>query len=113
MDSESRKKTLQYFFEKVVGPLGFKFTPDAELKDFLLEQEITLEAKHGIPFCPCQPIRNDRARDMKIVCPCIPFNRQHFDEMKRCWCGLFVHIDVVDPDSLPQFPPRTDVPEGA
>ena len=25
--------------------------------------------------------------------------------MKRCWCGLFVHKDVTDPDSLPQFPP--------
>ena len=38
MNAESRKKALQYFFEKVVGPLGFKFTPDTELKDFLLEQ---------------------------------------------------------------------------
>jgi ferredoxin-thioredoxin reductase catalytic subunit len=23
--------------------------------------------------------------------------------MKRCWCGLFVHTDVTDPDSLPQL----------
>jgi ferredoxin-thioredoxin reductase catalytic subunit len=38
------------------------------------------------------------------VCPCIPFNRQYFDSMKRCWCGLFVHKDVTDPDSLPQLP---------
>ena len=52
METESRKKALQYFFDKVVGPMGFKFTPDVELKDFLLEQEVMLEAKHGIPFCP-------------------------------------------------------------
>jgi hypothetical protein len=39
---------------------------------------------------------------MGIVCPCIPFHRRHFDAMKRCWCGLFVHKDVTDPDSLPQ-----------
>lgn len=103
MNAESRKRALQHFFEKVVGPLGFKFTPDLELKEFLLEQEVALEAKHGIPFCPCQPLRHDRARDMKMVCPCIPFHREHFDAIKRCWCGLFVHKDVVDPNALPQL----------
>jgi ferredoxin-thioredoxin reductase catalytic chain len=106
METESRKKALEYFFDKVVGPLGYKFTPDAELKDFLLEQEVTLENKHGIPFCPCQPMRHDRTRDMQIVCPCIPFHREYFDSMKRCWCGLFVHKDVTDPDSLPQLPAK-------
>jgi ferredoxin-thioredoxin reductase catalytic subunit len=42
---------------------------------------------------------------MQIVCPCIPWHREHFDTMKRCWCGLFVHKDVTDPDSLPQIAP--------
>jgi ferredoxin-thioredoxin reductase catalytic chain len=106
MEAESRKKALHYFFAKVVEPLGFKFTPDKELVDFLLEQEVTLEGKHGVPFCPRQPVRNDRARDMQIVCPCIPFHREHFDAMKRCWCGLFVHKEVTDPDSLPQLSPK-------
>jgi ferredoxin-thioredoxin reductase catalytic chain len=103
MNIESRKKALRHFFAKVVEPMGFKFTPDAELAEFLLEQEVKLEVKHGVPFCPCQPIRRDRSRDMQIVCPCIPFHREHFDAMKRCWCGLFVHRDVTDPDSLPQL----------
>ena len=103
MNIESRKTALRYFFAKVVEPMGFKFTPDAELAEFLLEQEVKLEVKHGVPFCPCQPIRRDRSRDMQIVCPCIPFHREHFDAMKRCWCGLFVHRDVTDPDSLPQM----------
>ena len=103
MNIESRKKALRYFFAKVVEPMGFKFTPDVELAEFLLEQEVKLEVKHGVPFCPCQPIRRDRSRDMQIVCPCIPFHREHFDAMKRCWCGLFVHRDVTDPDSLPQM----------
>jgi len=102
MDTGPRKEALRHFYTKVVVPMGFKFTPDEELADFLLEQEVALESKHGIPFCPCQPIRGDRARDMQIVCPCIPFHRKHFDAMKRCWCGLFVHQDVTDPDSLPQ-----------
>jgi ferredoxin-thioredoxin reductase catalytic subunit len=102
MNTESRKQALHFFFSKVVDPLGYKFTPDAELRDFLLEQEVALEDKHGIPFCPCQPLTPDRQHNMRIVCPCIPFHRRHFDAMKRCWCGLFVHKDVTDPDSLPQ-----------
>lgn len=100
-----RKSFFAARFEPLAAALGFKFTPDADLKDFLLEQEVLLEKKHGSPFCPCQPIRGDRERDMKIVCPCIPFHREHFDAMKRCWCGLFVHKDVTDPDGLRQTPP--------
>jgi ferredoxin-thioredoxin reductase catalytic subunit len=103
--SAERKESLHYLFERVVDPLGYKFTPDEELADFLLEQEVKLEQDHGAPFCPCQGRTGVRAEDMLIVCPCIPFHRAHFDTMKRCWCGLFVHKDVTDPDSLPQFPP--------
>jgi len=103
MDAEARKKMLRGFFEKVVDPLGYKFTPDGELVEFLLEQEVVLERREGAPYCPCQPMRHERAADMKIVCPCIPFHRKHFDAIKRCWCGLFVHKDVTDPDSLPQI----------
>ena len=105
MGSAERKASLGYLFERVVDPLGYKFTPDEELADFLLEQEVKLEQDHGAPFCPCQGRTGVRAEDMLIVCPCIPFHREHFDKMKRCWCGLFVHKDVSDPDSLPQFPP--------
>jgi ferredoxin-thioredoxin reductase catalytic subunit len=105
MSTEARKESLRYLFERVVTPLGYKFTPDAELADFLLEQEVKLEQDHGAPFCPCQGRSGVRAEDMRICCPCIPFHREHFDAMKRCWCGLFVHLDVTDPDSLPQLPP--------
>ena len=104
MTVETRKRTLHDFFAKVVDRLGYKFTPDEELRNFLLEQEVALEQKHGIPFCPCQPITRQRAHDMTLVCPCIPFHRAHYDAMKRCWCGLFVHKDVADPDALPQIP---------
>ena len=78
-------------------------TPDAELADFLLEQEAVLEESKGAPYCPCQVRTHERDHDMTIVCPCIPFHRAHFDAMRRCWCGLFVHQDVTDPDSLPQI----------
>ncbi len=101
---KKRKTELREMFEKVVKPLGYKFTPDDELADLLLEQEVRLEETAGAPFCPCQGRVNKREEDMKLVCPCIPFHREHFDLMKRCWCGLFVHLDVTDPDSLLQIP---------
>ena len=100
---ESRKQALRYFYAKIVEPMGYKFSPDNELVEFILEQEVNSEGKYGIPFCPCQPIRHNGDHDMKIVCPCIPFHRKHFDAMRRCWCGLFVQQDVTDPDSLPQL----------
>ena len=103
MNVDARKQALRFFYSKVVEPMGFTFTPDTELAEFLLDQEVALERRHGVPFCPCRPIRGDRARDMQIVCPCIPFHRRHFDAMKRCWCGLFVHHGVTDPDRLPQL----------
>jgi ferredoxin-thioredoxin reductase catalytic subunit len=105
MRIESQKAALRALYEGVVAPLGFKFSPDEELVDFLLEQECKLEMDHGAPYCPCQARTGVRADDMQIVCPCIPWHREHFDAMKRCWCGLFVHTDVTDPDSLPQIAP--------
>ena len=105
MGSAERKESMRYLYQRVVDPLGYEFTPDEELVEFLLEQEVKLEQEHGAPYCPCQGRSGVRAEDMLIVCPCIPFHREHFDKMKRCWCGLFVHTDVTDPDSLEQFPP--------
>jgi ferredoxin-thioredoxin reductase catalytic chain len=105
MGAAERKESLRYLYGRVVDPLGYKFSPDAALVDDLLEQEVKIEQDHGAPYCPCQMRTKVREEDMRIVCPCIPFHRAHFDKMKRCWCGLFVHKDVTDPDSLPQFPP--------
>lgn len=104
MSTEARKKALRALFEPIVDKLGYKFTPAEDDADFLLEQEANIEAGTGIPYCPCQARTKSRAGNMKIVCPCIPFHRAHYDAMRRCWCGLFVHKDVTEPDKLIQFP---------
>ncbi len=104
MSFEARKKALRFLFGPAAGKLGYKFTPNEEDADFLLEQEAAIEAETGIPYCPCQARSKDRAENMRMVCPCIPFHRGHYDAMRRCWCGLFVHKDVTDPDGLRQIP---------
>jgi len=104
MNDELRKKALQYQFAAVVDVLGYKFSSDSELVSDLLDAEVMLMHQTGIPFCPCQGRTHDRYKNMRIVCPCIPFHKVHFDAMKRCWCGLFVHKDVDDPSKLRQIP---------
>ena len=104
MDVGKRKAELRGHWQRVIDPLGYKFSPDEEIVDFLLEQEVKLEMETGTPYCPCQGLTGVIEEDMKLVCPCIPFHRKHYDMMKRCWCGLFVHKDVDDPDSLKQIP---------
>ncbi|MHB9034051.1 MAG: ferredoxin-thioredoxin reductase catalytic domain-containing protein [Anaerolineae bacterium] len=105
MGDEERIAFLTESYARVVDLLGYKFTPDEALVRELLEAEVMLEKKFGAPFCPCQARGKTRAENMRVVCPCIPFHRRHFDAMKRCWCGLFVHKDVTDPDSLVQIDP--------
>ncbi|OGS12409.1 MAG: ferredoxin:thioredoxin reductase [Elusimicrobia bacterium RIFOXYA2_FULL_58_8] len=106
MNRKARQEALRFLFEPVIEKLGYKFTPSQEDADFLLEQETLIEAATGIPYCPCQARSNNRAENMRMVCPCIPFHRRHYDAMRRCWCGLFVHKDVTDPDTLRQFPEK-------
>ena len=49
MAHEARTAALREFFTPLVEALGYKFTPDTELADFLLEQEAVLE-ENDIPF---------------------------------------------------------------
>ena len=105
MNTEARKQALRFLFAPIVEKLGYKFSPADEDVEFLLDAEVSFEKQFGVPYCPCQARTKDRAENMKIVCPCIPFHREHYDAMKRCWCGLFVHKDVADPSKLRQIPP--------
>lgn len=99
-----RKAFLRQRYARLVDRLGFKFSPDEELVEDLLDAQVELERRFGAPYCPCQGRTGVRSEDMRIVCPCIPYHRAHYDAIKRCWCGLFVHKDVSDPDALPQTP---------
>jgi len=99
-----RKAVLRERFARIVDLLGYKFTPDEELANDLLDAEVELERRYGAPYCPCQGRTGVRQEDMRIVCPCIPYHRAHYDAMRRCWCGLYVHKDVDNPDMLVQIP---------
>ncbi len=92
-----------------VATLGFRFNDDEEFVEEVLESELEILDRDGDVFCPCRVRTGDPKEDVKIVCPCIPFYLDQFSAMRKCWCGLFVRIDVEDGSKLHGV---IEVPEG-
>ncbi len=86
--------------KEYMGPfakrLGYKFNTETEFVDEVLESEIEILARDGDVYCPCRIRTGDPKEDLKIVCPCIPFFRDQFAALGKCWCGLFILESVED-----------------
>jgi ferredoxin-thioredoxin reductase catalytic chain len=89
---EDLKEYMGPFAER----LGYKFNTETEFVDEVLESEIEILARDGDVYCPCRVRTGDAKEDAKIVCPCIPFYRDQFAAIRKCWCGLFIRSDVED-----------------
>jgi len=76
--------------------LGYKFNTETDFVDEVLSSEIEILERDGDVYCPCRIRTGDPKEDLKIVCPCIPFYRDHFAAISKCWCGLFILKDVED-----------------
>ena len=105
---------LMEYMEPFAARLGYKFNTDADFVGMVLDGELELLEQTGDVYCPCRMRTGDPKEDAKIVCPCIPFYRDQFAGMRKCWCGLFIREDVEDGSTLlgvieePQGP--VDVP---
>jgi ferredoxin-thioredoxin reductase catalytic chain len=93
-------KDLEAYMGPFVARLGYKFNTDAEFVGMVLDGELEVLAQSGDVYCPCRVRTGDPKEDAKIVCPCIPFYRDQFAAMRKCWCGLFIREDVADGSSL-------------
>lgn len=91
---------LKAFMEPFVDRLGYKFNTDAEFVDEVLSAEIEILDETGDVYCPCRVRTGEPKEDLKIVCPCIPFFRDQFAGLKKCWCGLFILKEVEDGTEL-------------
>lgn len=80
--------------------LGYKFNTETEFVDEVLISELEILERDGDVFCPCRIRTGDPKEDLKIVCPCIPFYRDQFAAIRKCWCGLFIVADVEDGSEL-------------
>ena len=76
--------------------LGYKFNTETDFVDEVLASELEILERDGDIFCPCRVRTGDPKEDAQIVCPCIPFYRDQFAAIRKCWCGLFILADVED-----------------
>ena len=91
---------LKAMMEPFVARLGYKFNTETAFVDEVLTAELDILELTGDVFCPCRMRSGDPKEDAKIVCPCIPFYRDQFAGLKKCWCGLFILEDVDDGGKL-------------
>ena len=91
---------LKKFMTPFVDRLGYKFNTETEFVDEVLESELEILESTGDIYCPCRVRTGDPKEDYKIVCPCIPFFRDEFAAIKKCWCGLFILKEIEDGEEL-------------
>lgn len=100
-------------FAPFVERLGYRFNSDSDFVADVLEGVMTNLDREGDTYCPCRLRTGDMLKDNEIICPCIPFNREQFAALGKCWCGLFVRFDSVDDaallGSVPEFEKGTEV----
>lgn len=87
---------LKEYMGPFVERLGYKFNTETEFVDEVLESELVVLERDGDVYCPCRVRTGDPKEDLKIVCPCIPFYRDKFAALGKCWCGLFIRSDIDD-----------------
>lgn len=87
---------LKEYMAPFAARLGYKFNTDEEFVNEVLTAEIEILEATGDVYCPCRVRTGDPKQDVEIVCPCIPFWREQFAGLRKCWCGLFILSDVED-----------------
>jgi len=87
---------LKAAMEPFARHLGYKFNTETDFVDEVLQSELEILDSDGDIYCPCRVRTGDPKQDAQIVCPCIPFYRDEFAAIRKCWCGLFILDDVED-----------------
>ncbi len=91
---------LKAYMGPFADRLGYKFNTEDDFVDEVLSSEIEILELTGDVYCPCRTRSGDPKEDAKIVCPCIPFFRDQFAGLRKCWCGLFILKDIEDGGEL-------------
>jgi ferredoxin-thioredoxin reductase catalytic chain len=91
---------LKAYMAPFADRLGYKFNTDTDFVGMVLDSEIGILDDTGDVYCPCRVRTGDPKEDVRVICPCIPFHMEQFAAMRKCWCGLFVRVDVEDGSAL-------------
>jgi len=87
---------LKAYMGPFVESLGYRFNTETDFVDEVLASEIEILEATGDVYCPCRIRTGNPKEDVEIICPCIPFHREQFAAIRKCWCGLFIRTDVED-----------------
>lgn len=99
-DAGTTAADLKAYMGPFAERLGYKFNTETDFVDEVLASELEILDRDGDVYCPCRIRTGDPKEDLKIVCPCIPFYRDQFAALRKCWCGLFILSDVEDGSEL-------------
>lgn len=94
--AETTADDLKEYMGPFAQRLGYKFNTETEFVDEVLASELEILEREGDVYCPCRIRTGDPKEDLKIVCPCVPFYRDQFAALGKCWCGLFIRTDIED-----------------
>jgi ferredoxin-thioredoxin reductase catalytic chain len=85
MNSEQLLEVSRKYADKQ----GFQLQSDKEILGELIKGLLENEKKFGFRFCPCRAITGDKAKDAKIICPCV-YHKEEIRTMGHCHCGLYL-----------------------
>jgi len=74
---------------------GYHLNPDLELTRSLIKGIIINQKRYGYRGCPCRLCRNNKERDLDIICPCY-YRDQDLTEFGNCYCALYVSEDILN-----------------
>jgi ferredoxin-thioredoxin reductase catalytic subunit len=95
-DLETCLTETRGFVQKVVDRFGFKFHPDPEVTETIIQGLAHNQHKHGRRYCPCFVVQFDKALDR--ICPCKPALEEEIPRDGHCHCGIFCAPDfTADP----------------
>jgi ferredoxin-thioredoxin reductase catalytic subunit len=90
-DLETCLAETRVFVQKVVDRFGFKFNPEAEINETVIQGLAHNQHKHGRRYCPCFVVQFDKAVDR--ICPCKPGIQEEVPRDGHCHCGIFCAED--------------------
>ncbi len=81
--------------EKIAVSKGWRPNPDREILLELSKGLLENRKRYGRTYCPCRIVTGNYDIDKKIICPCV-YAQDDIDEHGRCFCGLYVSMDVYE-----------------
>lgn len=88
-------RTVEEMFaemKKIADEEGYRFNPDQQELDDILDGLWENEHRYGYPSCPCRIAKGVLVDDMDIICPC-NYRDADVEEYGCCLCVLYVSDD--------------------